>query len=81
MCRRIDENGITKIKGSDIEGANIGLELLDMAQALQRLDQGGAGPANRGVILARVEARALAGGQVDQHVAAGIANPLHDFAK
>ena len=79
--RRVDEDGFTEIESTDIESADIGPQFLDVMQPLERLYQRGARAADRGVFLAGRKTRAFAGGQVDQHVTAGIANPFDDLAK
>ena len=53
--------------------------VLDVRQPFQRLDQGGTGPTGPRILRTGDEAGSLAGGQVNQHLAARIPNSLDHF--
>ena len=63
-----------------VEAAHVGLERHHVPGAHLRQAVLGARPCDRGVLLARHEHRAGAGGEIDHHVAAAVANARDDFA-
>jgi hypothetical protein len=76
---RVDEGGGPEIHRGDVERADVGLQLQHMRDPLL----GRAHALGAGVdvgVLAGGEAGAGAGGQVDQHIAAGIADAAHRLA-
>ncbi len=80
MGRRVDEDVRPHVHAAHVETADVGLELDHMAHPLGRGLDGGSRPRLLRVLIARHEARPWAGGEVDQHVAAALADPVHHLA-
>ena len=81
MSGRIHEYSLTEIHRAHVQRADIGAQFEDVAHAHVGRIERRAFTGDARIVVARHEAAALAGRQVDQHVAAGVANTLDDLAK
>src|SRR6185312_10253511 len=77
--RRVDEDVRPHIHAAHVEAADVGLESDHMPDALGWTLDGRARPGLLWVLVARHEACARPGGQVDEDVAAAAANAIHDL--
>ena len=83
VCRwrgRVDEHAVAHVQAAHVEAADIRAQLLDMAHAFVRPPHRAGGAGLGGVVGVVLEARARAGGQVDQDVGAAGTDALDHLA-
>ena len=78
--RRVDHHGCAEPHGVEVERADVWPQLDDMGDPLLRQQQVGTGGGDFGIVLARQEAAARPGGEVDDQVDAACPDPLDHLA-
>ena len=80
VLRRVDDHVGARVHGVEVERADVGLDQRDVLDALFRRQQAGAGRVDLGVVLARNEAAARPGREVDDQLAVLLSDAVDDLA-
>ena len=80
VFRRVDHRGRTRPHGVEVERGDIRFEFDDVLDALERRNEGRARSGDARIVLARYEAAAGAGGEVDDQIGILVADALDHLA-